>query len=52
MMLLRNKQHVSCESAKVCYICKKLECKYARDEIMIKLGIIVIIQVNIEMLHI
>ena len=37
---------------KICYICKKkLEDEYAKDKNIIKLGTIVIIHVNIEVLH-
>ena len=53
MKFLRNEQRESYENAKICYICKeKFEDKYAKDKNIIKLEILVIIQVNIEVLHI
>ena len=58
MKLLINDQQQSHENAKICYICEeKLENKYFKDyknalqKIFVKLGIIVIIQENIEKLH-
>ena len=54
--LLTEVQQESYENAKICYICKKkFENKYLKDKKlknMVKLEVIVIIQVNIEVLHI
>ena len=53
MKLLTNKQKESYENARICYICKeKFEDKHAKDKNLIKLGTIVIVQENIERLHI
>ena len=49
MKLLTKEQQQSCKNANICYICKG---KCAKDKIIIKLIIIVIIQANIEVLHI
>ena len=53
MKLLTNQQQKSYENVKMCYICKeKFEDKYAKDKKNAKLTSIVIIQVNIQVLHI
>ena len=53
MKLLTKEQQESYENAKICYIGKKkFENKYLKDKIFLKLEIIVIIQGDIEMLHI
>ena len=53
MKLFTNKQQKPDENAKNCYICKeKFEDKHVKDENIVKLGTIVIIQGNIEVLHI
>ena len=53
MKLLTNKQKESYENARICYICKeKFEDKHTKDKNLIKLGTIVIVQKNIERLHI
>ena len=53
MKLLTKEQQESYENAKICYICKeKFENKYLKDKNIVKLEIIVIIQGNIEVLHI
>ena len=53
MKLLTKEQQQSCENAKICYICKeKFKDKYAKYKIIIKLKIIVIMQANLEVLHI
>ena len=58
MKLLINNQQQSHENAKICYICEeKLENKYLKDyknalqKFFVKLGIIAIIQEDIEKLH-
>ena len=58
MKLLINNQQQSHENAKICYICEeKLENNYFKDyknalqKFFVKLGIIVIIQEDIEKLH-
>ena len=52
MKLLTNEQQESYENAKICYICKeKFENKYLKDKNIVTLKIIVIIQENIEVLH-
>ena len=51
MKLLTKEQHESYENAKICYICKeKFKNKYLKDEKIVKSGIIVIMQENIEVL--
>ena len=52
--LNKKKQHESYQNAKICYICKeKFENKNKKNnKNMVKLYIIVIIQGNIEVLHI
>ena len=51
--LLTNEQQKPYENAKICYICKeKIEDLHAKDKNIIKLGTIVVKQVNIEVLHI
>ena len=53
MKLLAKEQQESYENAKICYICKeKFEKKYLKDKNIVKLEIIIIIQENIEVLHI
>ena len=53
MKLITKELQKSYQNAKNCYICKeKLRDKYAKEKNMVKLGIIVIIQGNIEMLRI
>ena len=53
MKLITKELQKSYQNAKNCYICKeKLRDKYAKDKNMVKLGIIVIIQGNIEVLRI
>ena len=53
MKLLTKEQQKSYENAKKCYICKeKLKIKNTEDKSIVKLGTIVIIPVNIEVLHI
>ena len=53
MKLFTKKQQKSYENAKHCYICKeKFEDKHAKDDTIVKLGIIVIIQGNMEVLYI
>ena len=48
-----NKQQVSFENAKICYIfLKRLKIKMQSIKYILKLEIIVIIQVNIEVMHI
>ena len=53
---LSTKEHQeSYENAKICYICKdKYEGKYAKDKKkhIVKIEVVVIIQENIEVLHI
>ena len=58
MKLIINDQQQSHENAKICYICEeKLENKYLKDyknalqKFFVKLGIIAIIQEDIEKLH-
>ena len=52
MKLLTNEQQESYENAKICYFCKeKFENKYLKDKNIVTLKIIVIIQENIEVLH-
>ena len=51
--LLTNEQQKPYENAKICYICKeKIEDLHPKDKNIIKLGTIVVKQVNIEVLHI
>ena len=51
--LLTKEQQESYANAKICYISKeKLEYKYVKEKNIVKLEIIVIIQGNIEVLHI
>ena len=51
MKLITKELQKSYQNAKNCYICKEnLRDKYAKDKNMVKLGIIVIIQGNIEVL--
>ena len=53
MKLLTKNQRISYLNPKICYICKtKFEDKSAKDKNIVKLGTIVIMQWNIEMLHI
>ena len=53
MKLLTKEQQESYENTKICYICiEKFEIQYVKDKKIIKLEIIVIIQGNIEVLHI
>ena len=53
MKLITKELQKSYQNAKNCYICKeKLRDKYAKDKNMLKLGIFVIIQGNIEVLRI
>ena len=53
MKLLTKEQHKSDDNAKVCYICKKnLKINMWKIKTIVKLEIIVIIQGNIELLHI
>ena len=51
MKLLTKEHHESYENAKICYICnEKFKNKYLKDEKIVKSGIIVIMQENIEVL--
>ena len=51
--LLTKEQQESYENPKICYIFKeKLENKYLKDKNIVKLEIVVIIQENIQVLHI
>ena len=53
MKLLTNEQQETYENTKICYICKKrLKMNVLKIKNIAKLQIIVIIQVNIEVLHI
>ena len=53
MKLLTKEHQESYENPKVCYICEETsEYKYLKDERYHKLEIIVIVQGNIEVLHI
>ena len=53
MRLLTKEQQESYENPKICYICKgKFDNKYLKDKKVVKLEIILIIQGNIEVLHI
>ena len=53
MNLVTKEQHEPYENEKICYICKeKFENRYLRNKKHHKLDIIVIIQENIEVLHI
>ena len=53
MKLLTKEQQESYENAKICYIYhEKFYNKYLKDKNIVKLEIIVIIQGNIEKLHI
>ena len=54
MMLLTKEQQDSYENAKICYICQEIfENKYSKDKKNVaKLGIVVIIKENIEVLRI
>ena len=52
MKLLTNQQQISHWHAKFCYIPKKIKINMLKIKIIVTLGTIVIIQVNIEMLHI
>ena len=53
MKLLTREQQESYENAQICYICKEeFENKYLKDENIVKLRIIVIIQGNIDVLRI
>ena len=53
MKQLTKEQQESYEKAKICYISKeKLEDKYLKGKDILKLQITVIIQENIEVLHI
>ena len=50
--LLTREQQESYENAQICYICKEeFENKYLKDENILKLQIIVIIQGNIDVLR-
>ena len=53
MKLLTREQQESYENAQICYICKEeFENKYLKDENIVKLRIIVILQGNIDVLRI
>ena len=53
MKLLTREQQESYENAQICYICKEeFENKYLKDENIVKLWIIVILQGNIDVLRI
>ena len=53
MKSLTKEQHKSFENLNICYICKeKFEKKYVKDRKDLKLEIIVIMQENIQALHI
>ena len=53
MKILTKEQQKSYENGKICYICKeKFENKYSKENNIVKLEIIVIIQGNIKLLHI
>ena len=51
MKLSTKQQQESYENSKICYICKE-KFEDAKDKNIIKLGIIIIIQVNIVVPHI
>ena len=53
MKLLIEEQQESFENAKTCYVCKeKSENKCVKNKNIVRLEVIVIIQGNIEVLHI
>ena len=53
MKFLKNEKLKSYENAKIYWICKeKFEDKYAKDKNIVNLETIIILQVNIEVLHI
>ena len=53
MKLLIEEQQESYENAKTCYVCKeKSGNKYVKNKNIVRLEVIVIIQGNIEVLHI
>ena len=53
MKLSTNEQRKRYQYSKICYICKKrFEDKHAKGKNIVKLGTIVIIQENIDVLHI